>query len=91
MPKWKAPDGYVLSKHEGCHLNAKGFLADEGDELMPDGQLMVAWPNDDEPFTAATHPSGMVGYSPSVMLKPIKDGYVPPVYMLHLAEEAPDV
>lgn len=80
MSKWKAPEGFVLTRHEAYQINSKGFRAAEGDALMPDGQLHVAHFDEDEPFTANN--------SPNVQLLPIKDGWVPPVYMLH-AEDDP--
>lgn len=80
--KWKAPDGFVLNKHEGYHLNEKGFAAASDDEpRMADGRIGVAWFNDDEPFAEDN--------SPNVNVLPITDGWVPPVYTLHSKEEAP--
>lgn len=88
MPK--APKGFVLTKHEGYHIDHRGFRIPEGVErpLMPDGQIGVAWFNDDEPFIAAEK-DGVEGYSPNCQVLPIVDGWAPHVYTLHTKEEAP--
>lgn len=91
---WKAPRGFVLSRHEGYRINDKGFVLAAGDTPMPDGQIDVAWPNEDAPFYEDENHKpgpglGMKGWTPDVELRPIKDGYVPPVYRLHHEDEVP--
>lgn len=81
--KWKAPEGFVVTKHPGYQMNTKGFRAAKGDDPMPDDGLLVAHFKDSKPFTSDN--------SPNVELLPIADGWVPPVYTLHTEEEAPNV
>lgn len=38
---------------------------------------------------AAAAGTPLAGYSPNTTTRPIKDGWVPPTYQLHSAEEAP--
>lgn len=73
--KWKAPEGYVLTEHDGYHLNEKGFRAAEDDSSrLADGKIGVAWFSEDEPFTDDN--------SPNAQVLPIVDGWVPPVFTL---------
>ena len=103
MSKRKAPAGFVLTKHDGYHVNARGFRltpkqakdARENPDnpnprqrLMADGAMGVSWFNEDEPYIAAEK-DGVSGYSPNCQVLPIVDGWVPPVYTLHTKEEAP--
>lgn len=54
--KWKAPAGYVLTRHPGTHVNSRGFgvkskgAVTEARPLMPDGAIDVLWFDEDEPF-----------------------------------------
>lgn len=90
MSKPKAPTGFVLTKIPGYHVDSRGFYAKkDSPTLMPDGQIGVAWFNEDEPYVAAELDDGSTGYSPNVHVLPIADGWVPPTYTLHTKEEAP--
>lgn len=82
MSKWKAPDGFTLTTHEGYHLNAKGFRVDPDNDpgdRYADGAIGVAWWNEDEPFTADN--------SVNVQILPIVDGWVPPAFELHADDD----
>jgi hypothetical protein len=91
---FKAPKGYVLIRNEPQTLNDKGFAYAPGDRLMPDGQIDVAWFDEEEPFVfndgshLPAHPARSTvdaaaeGWNPKVTLKPIVGGYVPVSYQL---------
>lgn len=82
--KWKAPEGFVLSKHEGYFIDDQGFRVPGKEKPlrpMPDGKVGVAHFDENEPFT--------VDNNPNCRILPIKDGWVPPVYRLHLESEYP--
>lgn len=89
---WEAPQGFVLTRHEGYYINQQGFQASEGRPFtaMPDGQIGVAWFDESAPFIEAEN-GEYRGYSPNVQVLPIVDGWVPPAYTLHSEEEAPNV
>lgn len=93
MSDWKVPKGYTLTRTEGYVVRADGYKANAGEEPMPDGQIDVAWYDEDEPFYADENNKpgpghGMKGYSPNVELRPIRDGFVPPHY--HMVREDDD-
>lgn len=63
---WEAPDGFVLTVHDGYQLNNKGFKFRPGVDtaLMPDGQMEVAWFDEAEPFVW-TKNTGAAHYHPA--------------------------
>lgn len=92
---WEPPKGWVLTRHDGYYINAQGFRLTDGMRAdhqapMPDGQLDVAWFDEDQPFYEDKNMKpgpgfGFEGWSPNVTLLPIQDGFVPPQY--HLVHE----
>lgn len=59
--KWKAPDGYVLARHEGTYVNNRGFGVKSRDAvtdarpLMADGAIEVLWFDEAEPFVESSN------------------------------------
>lgn len=89
MSNWKPPKGHTLTRHEGYFVNRLGIRQDSmpAEDPMPDGQILVAQFNEDQPFypDKRTKPGpgfGFEGYSPDATEVPIQGSWVPPVYTL---------